>query len=747
MFEYLDREGLSRHDGLHAFNDVIKLCENSGSDPKIFYQNILKQVHKDSGTYDEGTAHHHLNAIAAPYGRTGITRREERARDPETGEYSYRIVSNLKKSVSDQIEKVLNTARRYPSVRHLQALTESFERPQDVFASWNNLKRFSELEQLIQQSEILDQLQELKGKGKEKLYTFVETLAFHPTSKVNMQDVMQFWRNPAAFLNNQDSHTPAEVHDRKKPSNYTEIPNLDLTAEQLRDALVEGKIDQLQVFTPLAIRYEILKDNEKYPPTSEMIREALGSKKNNVEGKAKNSQKLFGELKKAFKQHGLDLQPYLGMTEEQYLPEPLNQQIRELCYNPVFGMAKPETTTFIAKINRKSDPNSVLAGNDTACCMPFGSGKNNVYMFNPDTSLFTLQIETSDGKLRTITQSVLTKDADIKKTIPEVIEQLKKQGEHLTEIIPEAILSEAPRYLAADNVEVAPNYRGEEYSQIIALIYRDFFKEYMNRYAKQQNLNPESVPVGKGYSDSLVHLPEKPNTFAPLAPVGYSDKTHPTVYELNLTGELPHVEKEILESAPLPATASVPVPEIRGVEYLDFQDTLATAYLEGKAYSDNESLVVYLHNIENGLIAKDINNTTKDRPNMSLKYVDDQGKMRGYLLAYEGKITDAGAGPLIGERALYISDLASDQQSRRAGGSLIKAFAALYKQNYLAKDNYLPLYVQARETTSYRIIQRQIEGISQDLGIEIELEELPTYQAGEDTMHPVIIRPRRKLDA
>ena len=55
-----------------------------------------------------------------------------------------------------------------------------------------------------------------------------------------------------------------------------------------------------------------------------------------------------------------------------------------------------------------------LQVNDTACCMPFGSGKNNVYTYNPVCSLFTVQKKIGD-KWRTIAQSVLTKDIDVKK--------------------------------------------------------------------------------------------------------------------------------------------------------------------------------------------------------------------------------------------------------------------------------------------------------------------------------------------
>ena len=124
---------------------------------------------------------------------------------------------------------------------------------------------------------------------------------------------------------------------------------------------------------------------------------------------------------------------------------------------------------------------------------------------------------------------------------------------------------------------------------------------------------------------------------------------------------------------------------------------------------------------------------------MSLKYVDEKGRTRAYLFAYEGRkdIRDSGES----EPVIYISDLASDKETRMGGGRLIQAFTEMYNKQYIAKGNFIPIYTEAREQTSYRIIQRQLEKIGDSTGIKFELIELPTNRAGEDVMHPVIIRP------
>jgi hypothetical protein len=372
--------------------------------------------------------------------------------------------------------------------------------------------------------------------------------------------------------------------------------------------------------------------------------------------------------------------------------------------------------------------------------MPFGSGKNNVYMFNPATSIFTLQVEGEDGKSRTIAQSLMTRDKDIKKDVSAVVKQMQQAGVKMSDVVSDDILQEERSYMSADNVEMAPNYKTPQYQELVRLVYADFFREYLRRYAEKDKLQTSVVPIGKGYSDALSTLPSIPNTFVPEAPVGYSDKYHGTVFALTPQGTIAPSMKQVTEreKPALPPTAPT---EVRGVSALTFEDSLPVAYIEGKAYSDNQSLITYLHNMENALIAKDISNARKGRANMSFKYADEHGRVRGYLLAYEGKVTDNAVPERYrGQPVVYITDLASDRESTRAGGSLIKAFTKQYKREYLDKGNFVPLYMEAREQTSYKIISRQMERFAREAGMELEMEELPTYQAGKDTMHPVIIR-------
>lgn len=719
MLDYLKRQGVSLHDNFHAFEKIIELYSISGLGANEFFGQVLQQVRMDDREYSEGTAHHHLNAIA----------------------------QTANKNVSEIIAKV----QEYKEIEKLQELAETFSSPQAVFASWINLKRYSELEQLLGQTEIFDELKELKAEGKEALYKYVETLAFHPDSKVNMSAVMQFWREPESFLAAEASHTPYEVHDQKKPSNYINMPNLDLTASDLRDALVEGRMDGLSVFTPIEIHYTIPIGEIKQKPLPDLVQSALGSNKKGIEGSTRNSKKLFSELEKLLKPHGLSVVDYI---QGKALPEgiDISHQIETLLYDRNFGMERPlvKTREFVARISRKSDPEGAIAGDDTVNCMPFGDGKNTVYTFNPNTAQFVIRVVKGDGKERTIAQSVLTKDMDIKTLVPDVISKLQQEGGHLEDILPADILATVPAYAACDNVEVAPNYSDERHQQIIGAIFRDFFREYMSRYAKTEGLNSKKVPIGQGYTDALSQLPTETNTFAPQAPVSYSDKTGVSVYMLDLESNagMNLIWQKQVQETKVEKPKEPPLPKMKGLGYLTFEDTLKVAYLEGKAYSNNQSLMQFLFNMENGLIAKDINNVAKERPNMSVKYTDEAGRMHGYMLAWEGRLSDENveynAREFFDQPCVYIIDIATDRENRMAGGRLIRGFTELYKQNYIDKENAMPIFAQARESTSYQIVKRQLDKLGKDAGYNFELLELPTYEVGEDVMHPIIIRPVSK---
>jgi hypothetical protein len=295
-------------------------------------------------------------------------------------------------------------------------------------------------------------------------------------------------------------------------------------------------------------------------------------------------------------------------------------------------------------------------------------------------------------------------------------------------------------------VEVHPNYRSGDYPQALEAVYRDFFGRYIALHP-DENLESNNLVIGMDYSDTLNFLPKLANTFVPQAPVGYTDKSGPEVLSLSLTEpqKIPvrvlKVEDNSLDDRMKPH--DVPEP---GVSPLTFANTLQVAYLEGKVYQGT-SMQEGLHNMENALIATAIKNASADRPNLSLKYEDPDGRMKAYLLAYEGKMNLNG----VDKPIVFISDFASDRPPTgsgaglgvgMAGGKLMLEFSNLYKENYLDKGKLVPIFTNARDETSYRLLVRQMESLGRRLGYRFQIQELGTHTMGSSTMHDILIVPQ-----
>jgi hypothetical protein len=725
MFEYVGSE--DRHDVLHNFPRVIEAAKESGLKPAQFYENILMQVKNDN----QIQINEYINY--EEYG-DDVEEEELRSRDVFDNIMSGLDIKKWKEIIQNELEDFEERLKNNEEIEEdIYRQTKEYSDTKNIFAGWKDLQNCHELIQYFSNDEFRESVKQLSPKGRE----YAQKLIAHPN--IDSQKVVEFCSDPESFMGIKEIHA-TEAHELKKPSNYIEIPHLDLTAENLRDALIEGDMDKLQDWEALEIDYTLPENMQEGPKTlryhivkslgvrSPEIKEAVGL---NPDEELKSNGKLFSILNKRFKAEGLDLTKYLkGETE---IPERLEEELEQFR-----GAEEIASIEYRAKINLKSDPDGAIAGNDTACCMPFGSGKNNVYTYNPVCALFTIQ-KKSGGNWRTVTQSVLTKDIDINNNVEEIVEQIGDSNIKLDEIVDEELLINAKKIIVADNIEVAPNFKNNKNKdEILKYIYQDFFKEYVDRYGEEEELEDAKIIIGKGYTDALNNLQNIENTFVPIAPVGYSDNIGAEAMKLELDQTKKNIalKKEVLEHKRA-ERSDLKENKIKGIENLTLKDSLQVSYIEGKAYHDNESLVEYLHNMENALIAKDINNIIKNRTNLSLKYIDSKKKMQGYILAYEG----TNGSDNDSERVIYVTDLAATPGSRLAGGRLLKGFIEKYKTEYIDKGDFVPILAEAREQTSYKIIKANLDKMSKELNMKFEIEELSENERGGDVMHTVVIRP------
>ncbi|HEY9678971.1 MAG TPA: hypothetical protein V6C76_13260 [Drouetiella sp.] len=704
MVQYIFDADRTLHNLLYGFEGVLDFHERSGVPAERFFNDVIAQAKRDKSTTEDGDAIARL----------------------------FRVSAN---GVPD-ITEIKTLAQKYPDFKTLQNLVTNLPDEQNVFASWKNLEKFHTVQTLLENSKLMEQVQTLRNAGNNGLADWVEVLAFNQKSRVSTSSLDEFVNDPNRFFDREESHQ-TEFHDAKKPSNYSDIPHMDLTAEQLRDALTNGTLDKLQVFSPMTAEYVV-----GGPTLAKELDTALGSTSENRTGKAQRVGRLFKEVRDLLTPHGLTPQ---NVIDGAPLPAAVAAQLDALIYKPNIGMPEPlDRYRMTASIHRKSDPLSAIAGDETDCCMSFGTGKNNIYMVNPNDAIFTVRMQRPDGSSQIIAQSVLTKDLDVKTQVPELLQGMTSDNESkLHTLVPDAVLQNQKAYISGDNVEIRGNYDSK--LDVIEAIYKDFFSRYIAANAEAENLHSDKMLFGKGFTDAMHHLPAEPNTFVPQAPPGYSDKTDGQVASLAL-GTPQNVGIRLTNLNHEPVANRITNSTAPGVTPLTFESTLPTAYLESKVFEHAPSLRVGIHNLENSLIAKDINNTAKGRPNLSLKYIDSNGKMTGYMLAYEG-VSNINGTPT---PAIFISDFstlrdingASSFANQLSSGKMLLAFGDLYKTHYLDKGRPLPIVANAKADTSFPLITNNLEKFARRIGSNFSVQELAKHERFDSTVHDLVLTPQ-----
>lgn len=703
MLRYANRVDLSAHDAYYFIGNFYELlktraAEQSSGEPSLGQdaqnkawirkvgKKLLFEVASDDAVYDQGVSQHYFAAIVQALDSADLT-------------------------------QDLARAKEYSNIHELQVLVAAFEDGSaSPFDSWKILKKWYELHQLLQREHILNKLN--ASEVTPRMRVFVERLAFHPG--IDMDSVLLFWADPERFLDIDDEHAVSGINEAKKPVNYLSLTHLNLTGADLRDAYVEGALDKLQVVPAMERIYTLSETGDNIDSANFLhsyLRRAIGRPKQGVDPEATNGKRIFSRVQAWCKVWGLDFQKVFNESRGADLlggiPPVARVQLREIIFDTEAGMAMPKTDIYRIIIGDKSDPDMVVAGNDTASCMPFGSGKNNVYMFNPNCSQLVVQRLTSVGTWRTAAQSVVTLDMKTSRSTPDLLRQYEDGG-HLKDLLSVEDLSGLP-VLTLDNIEISKNDEGRRIKTIES-VYRVFCSEYLKIHGDSLGVDVSRVVVGTGYTPPEFSFEREPNTYIPLAPMGYSDNVHEQclVIETGLKNKTRNRKQ--------------------GLEPLRTTDSLAVAVLEGKAYHDNESVITHLHHMQNCIIGKEIADTHFGRPNLSFMYRNDDGTPLGYILAYEGQTR--------AYQEVYIDDLAVDVSvkglgAKLSGGRLINAFFDAYLNAYGDARPYLPIFMNARDQTSYQIVIKQAQKLAKKANLIIDIDEVRAYERGGDIFHDV----------
>ncbi|MCB0330955.1 MAG: hypothetical protein KDD70_14895, partial [Bdellovibrionales bacterium] len=620
-----------------------------------------------------------------------------------------------------------------PRVREL---AEAFDDHSQVAADWKHLKRYAKLERTIGLKDTIAYLTELRASGDPldlKNADWIETVAFHPDSNVSLEAVMQFATTPAKFF----ARPGTALEDALSPSKYSRVEHLDLSAEELASAYRTGQLDELQSLPPMSRTFTLPSKFEDFESTREALEYALGSRAKG-DGAAISVKKLYHKVKHLLPD-GVDVMEYVAGEE---IPVEIEQQIEETLFNSKIGL-RGQPRKFRAMVHLASSPEGSIVGDDTACCMPFGSPKNTHYMLNPNCSFFTVQLERPEGGFRTIAQSVVEIDRETGVSFP-ILRSGMQDGWGLSEVLTEDLLSRGDNYFEADNIEMARNY-AVEWRQHVALIYRSFAKAYVGKLKEIRPVVDTQMPIGQGYTDDSFDLDSRENTMVKVVPTSYTDNSGTESYVLDLQAQAAFsgsVEREF------GGGRSWPDQFAPGVHDLTFQDVLQAGYINDLAFP-HQSPYYNLYDLQNAIVASGYNNHLKGRPNLSLKHVNEEGKFTGYMLAYHGKLgADARRAAKLDQEqeVVFMSLIAGHPGHSDAGGPMLREFVRRYKAEYVDKGNPLPILSELREGTTYEFARRQLKRLARSIGADFEMVEIGTVRSGEEMCHRVLIVPAAEAE-
>ena len=690
---------LSRHDAFLSAHQLEAVMKNLGADilptelPATFrkrFSQVLLQVAQDTSINEESLNSHQLFA-----------------------EVMSKISTRSLEQVFVEIES-LGIPALSTRVQKLQ--TGRFH-PMD---SWKGLREASDLIQLLDQRELLEALQ--SSKVPESVKTYVATLMAYP--HISLGSVLKFLKEPELFLSAPAMFVNNQLQERLSPARLLDIEKIQLTPEDVRDALVDGTMDRLQVLPPHEELFAFdAQSNDIFSASALQggFARAIGRQREGIKGEAMDAKQLFANLTKWAKEQGISAAQCIGWLKGQETLEWSQSQyeaLSQILYAPKIGMTEPDRVQVRVRIGKKSDPHMIVAGNDTASCMPFGDGKTNVYAWNPNCAQLVVERLTSEGQWRTIAQSVLMVSIDTQRPTSEVVEALV-QNQTLTDVLSAKVFASMPK-IVCDNIEPTPNDISAGRAPMIVKAYEHFFHSYLSTYAASLGIDASEVIVGKeSYQTNRPDwsFPKSKNTFVPLAPVSYMDSAGPECYRLN-TG-LPPGETHWTEVATVGAS-----------------DVMPMAMLEAKAYKDNPQLIFGLYDRQHKIVAASIAREKEGDPAFSLLSRDKQGVPVGYMIAYVDRTTNV--------PEVFIDDLAVDRTNQFLSAHhavrLIKTFLERYVNHFASSpDGFPPIFAQMRESTSYLLVTRHAKKFAAEFDLKIEIVEEGDTALGQETFKSVRI--------
>ena len=144
-----------------------------------------------------------------------------------------------------------------------------------------------------------------------------------------VEPLLEIWKQPDRYLARSDAHVK-ELHEAKKPSNWTKIDYLDFTAKDAMRCVSHGKLDALQLFRPMEVTIDLtVHDNTVLTDVRQILRHAVGSSQTQ-----RFNRRLYNRAKRILAANDIDIGDYLAGQTTQDLPQAAKQELMKHLLDP-----------------------------------------------------------------------------------------------------------------------------------------------------------------------------------------------------------------------------------------------------------------------------------------------------------------------------------------------------------------------------------------------------------------------------
>jgi|GEM_PF-4114740 len=691
---FANRPDLSHHDAFTSVDALRKFVEINDLDQgetMKYFRELHLQVAMDDKQYETGTANHEWSRV-------------------------------IRQLTSERIETVISTAEA-TDIQGLRARAAKLRTARfDPLRSWRGLRDCAEVAALLEKRDLLEIFANETLPPRVRAYA--EILLGHPT--IDLEALRQLLLQPEEFFARGAAFVDGDRQEEMSPANLVSQPRLALSVEEVRDALVDGRLDALQEILPHDATFFFDQDGANIG-TETYLRNAflraIGQQKLGIKGEAADPKALFHALRQFSSGIPRNMIDWLLSPLPTDTPLASHQlgDLRALLHGQL-GVKPLMTHEVRVRVGEKSDAEVLTAMNDAASCMPFGDGKTNVYLWNPNCAFLVVERRTDEG-WRTMAQSVLMKDIDIGRSAKEAIDRLKT-ATPMHDVLGAESFTKTP-VLTCDNIEPSASEISAGRMALIEHAYRAFLSEYLRAHAEGMGVDPTRVIIGKETYDTrrpAWGFETLANTFLPAAPISYCDNNGADSYIFRTGTALPE------NSA---GTHGVVSP-IRA------SDALELAYAEGKSF-DNAAMIVGLYKIQHRIVGQALSQEIHADPNLSFISRNKEGRPAGYILAGLDRSQE--------KPEVYIADFAVDQSLGVASArhaikvldTFLESFMARWQNAKIIPD----IVAEMREKTSYKLLQRQGKKIAHKFGLSIRINAEGSSTLGGETIHHVRISIER----